>query len=378
MENVIIWYITDNENGEKIADSIRKLGLTIHLIKNKKNFKDSDIISSKINLFIFDLKKWKLSQIMSLLRSDERISNCMKFVILFKKQIKEASLASINQLHVEYISRKVIAKEFVLLLEKSIIVERYKEMMSYFSIEAEERIQSHESLMDIARKDAFESDKEKDAFIDIIRHEKHLLEEQNKLTVAIRDFTMMRQTEMFELKSRIQAEEMLGDLRRNELMDAQEVMKAQEAVLNFSSDELKGANKIIDATEKVQELSRTEALKLHNVMNAQEAVLDYSSSELDDANKIINATEKVQELSREEALELHDVMEAQEAVIDYSTDELKGANKIIDATEKVQELSRSEALKLHSDLTRLIQENKQLEKENKNLQKEIKLLKKKG
>lgn len=264
MENVAIWYITDNGDGEKIAVAIKKLGLTIHLIKKDKNLKNADIISEKVNIFIFDIKEKKLAQIMSLIRNNEKISNCLKFVILFKKQIKEASISSLNQLHVEYISRKVNIKEFVLLLEKSIIVERYKDMMRYFSIDAEDRIQNHESLMDIARKDAFESDKEKDAFIDIIRHEKHLVEEQNKLNKAIREFTMLRQTEMFELKNRIKAEEMLGDLRRNELLDAHNVVQAQEAVLDYSSTELKGANKIIDATEKVQELSRAEALKLHS------------------------------------------------------------------------------------------------------------------
>jgi hypothetical protein len=65
------------------------------------------------------------------------------------------------------------------------------------------------------------------------------------------------------MKDRIKAEEMLTDLRRKELMDANSVIKAQESLIDFSSLELHEANKIIDAKERVEELGRLEAIGLH-------------------------------------------------------------------------------------------------------------------
>nr|HPJ40583.1 hypothetical protein [Spirochaetota bacterium] len=93
---------------------------------------------------------------------------------------------------------------------------------------------------------------------------KHLMDEQTRLNRAIKEFTLMRQRELFDIKNRVKAEEMLADLRRLEMLDAKNIIRAQEAVIDFSSRELKEAGKIIDATEKVQELSRVEAMELHN------------------------------------------------------------------------------------------------------------------
>jgi hypothetical protein len=87
--------------------------------------------------------------------------------------------------------------------------------------------------------------------------------------MAVREFTLMRQKEMFDIKNRIKAEEMLADLRRIEMMDAQSIIKAQEAVIDFSSRELKEAGRIIDANEKVRELSRAEAIDLHEQIRAE-------------------------------------------------------------------------------------------------------------
>ena len=58
------------------------------------------------------------------------------------------------------------------------------------------------------------------------------------------------------------AEEMLADLRRSELMDANSVIKAQESLIDFSSRELHEANRIINAAESVVELGRQEAISL--------------------------------------------------------------------------------------------------------------------
>ncbi len=262
MENVKIWYLTDHDDGAKMAQEIGDLGLDVNLVK-QKTLKKANIQNDVINIFIFDQKKQGFMDIVAQVRDDNRLEKFLKFVVVSKREVRKAVNVAINIFHVEFIARPLRSKEFILLLEKSIIVERYREMMRYISREAGARIEAYENLMDINRKDIFESEKEKESFEKILDYEKHLLVEQVKLNKAIKRFTLMRQKEMFDIKNRVKAEEMLADLRRKEMMDAQQIIRAQEALIDYSSRELKEASRIIDATEKVQELSRSEALQLH-------------------------------------------------------------------------------------------------------------------
>ena len=102
-----------------------------------------------------------------------------------------------NLMHVEFISRPVSDREFLLLLEKTILVERYREIMKYISEEAESRIEAFENLMDIKRKDIFASEEEKEGFKNILNYEKNLIKKQSDLNKAIREYTQKRQKEIF-------------------------------------------------------------------------------------------------------------------------------------------------------------------------------------
>jgi len=263
MEQVTIWYITDNNKGERVRDAIDSLGLSVRLIKGFDPA-NINIVDNEINFFIFDLYDTGITEIFNGIKNDQRLFGSIKFVLLSKKEIKHASGISVNMLRLELISRPVNIREFLLLIEKSILVERYREIMKYISRESKQRIETYEGLMDINRKKSiFSSEKELETFEKIISYEKNLLKEQAKLNKAIRDFTLLRQSELFDMRSRIDAEEMLSDLRRKELLDAWNTIEAQESVLNFSAKELDVAHKIINASENVQELSRKEAIDLH-------------------------------------------------------------------------------------------------------------------
>ncbi|MDY6969397.1 MAG: hypothetical protein SVR08_12195 [Spirochaetota bacterium] len=261
MERINIWYLTDNEDGLRIANSIVELGLNLQLIK-KKNLKNIDIPIYNINIFIIDYRDREIDDVVSMIKNDERMHHFLKFFILYKRQINKALKICSNILHIEFLSRPIDKREFALLLEKSVIVERYREMMRYVSREVEERIDAYENIMDINRKDIFVTEKERDAFEKILDYEKHLMSEQMKLNKAIEEISIVRQNEMLYLKKRINAEEMLEDLRRKELMDANSVIQAQENVIDYSSMKLMEATEVIDATERVVELSRNEALQL--------------------------------------------------------------------------------------------------------------------
>ncbi len=287
MERTDIWYCTDNDKGKEIYETLKLLGLNIVLVEDK-NFSSCNVLPSQINIFIIDLVTVEFSEILSMLRKDERLHKFIKYLILFKKQIRKASQLSIDVMHLEILSRPIKKREFSLLLEKSIIVERYKEMLNLYSLEATERIEAYTNLLDINRKESFFDEKEKNIFSKIINFEKHILNEQKELNVAIANYTRLRQKELFDLKKRIDAEEMLSELRRKELMDAKSVIEAQSAVIEYSSKELQSAEEIIHATEAVQELSRLEAIKLHEELEKEKKKNEVLQKKIDMLEKKIN------------------------------------------------------------------------------------------
>ncbi len=262
MEQVTIWYLKDNDSGMKLVNAITGLGLTVNLISGFK-LKSANIIEEEINILIYDILDVPPDTLLGEIMKDERLQSFLKFIMIKKSQLKGLMKLNYNMMHLEFLNRPVDKRELLLLLEKSIIVERYREIMKLISKESESRIEAYEGLMDINRKNVFESEKEKMAFEKILAFEKNLMKEQSNLSCAIRDFTLLRQIDLFDMRDCIKAEEMLAELRRKELIDAHDVIQAQESVLDYSAKELDDAKKIIDAREKVEELSRSEIIELH-------------------------------------------------------------------------------------------------------------------
>ena len=262
MQGVNIWYLTNYKEGEVLAHAIKVLGPNLMLVV-KKDFKHEDIYVDDINVFVINLRDMPISEIISIVREDQRLDGFMKFVILNKKDIIKAVNLSFDILHVEFMSKPIRKDEFLLLLEKTIVVERYRAIMKQISGELEMRIETYENMMDIHRKDILVSEEELEAFNKILKYEKRLVQEQSRLNKAIVKFNFLRRKEMFDLQNRIGAEEMIEGLRRKELLDAKCVIQAQESVIDFSTKKLIEANQVIDANEKVVELGRKEAIRLH-------------------------------------------------------------------------------------------------------------------
>ncbi len=196
-------------------------------------------------------------------------------------------------MHLEFISRTMARPEFLLLLEKSVLVERYREILKTMSQDAQSRIEIYEGMLDINRKNQiFVSEKEKLAFEHIITYEKNLLREQMKLSKAISNFALLRHSELFDMKKRINVEELLNDLRRKEMLEAQKVIEAQESVIHYSAKELDTAKKIINASENVAELSRMESLNLHGELEQQKILNRALSEEID---RLINEIKTLNE-----------------------------------------------------------------------------------
>ena len=284
MEAVNILYLSDYEGGKALSDALVSIGFDVSLIAGR-DFSDVEINQDEPHLIVIDCPALSPERLIPMIIADTRLQNYQKFIIMSVDKTDEAIALSGDILHIDFISRPFNKRELLILLEKAVLVEQYRNMMKAISRDAEDRIGEFESIMHTHKKNMLDTKSENEAFDRIMTFEKKMIEEQKKLNEAIRDFTALRHKELFDLKSRLRAEELLDAFRRSEMLDAHDMIWAQQVVIDLSTKELGDARNIIKAAEINGELSREEAIALHEKLNSERERNTRLSEELDALRK---------------------------------------------------------------------------------------------
>jgi vacuolar-type H+-ATPase subunit I/STV1 len=262
MSDTEIIYISQQNEENKIVSNLIKYGFSPRWV----NYKDIE----KLNFphpcaIIIDIDSNNLSSAIEKLSSLKGFDEAIKLILVDNPDIPTLDWQVKNY---DFIIRPVDSINLSLLIEKTVLVDRYRNMMGLLAKESESRIGILEHLINL--KGSAESDfsTERDLFLKVLDLEKKLLQEQLSLNESIRNIALFRKNEYISMKDRIKAEELLADLRRKELIDTRSTISAQENLIDFSSKELHEAKKIIDARESVEELGRLEAIQLHEEIKA--------------------------------------------------------------------------------------------------------------
>ena len=162
VENIMIWYFTDNESGKKTASAIEGLGLSVNLLETL-NLAGvlTNVDYEGVNIFIFDMAEDAPQKIIDYCISEKKIRGFAKFVLLSKKNLKEALLISFNIDRLEFLSKPVNTDEFLLLLEKVIVIEYCRKNIPANGLGA---LNLLEGFLSIGRKDVFDHKNELDFF----------------------------------------------------------------------------------------------------------------------------------------------------------------------------------------------------------------------
>lgn len=261
MYDIEIIYFTDNHENDPLVHKLTRGGFNIR-IADYKTAADESYKSGSI--LVFDIKGIEPFSLLKDISGIRWMVDDIKLIFADPGSISGESHHAANVNNFDFIERPVEPRSFTLLLEKTLLVEKYRRMMNLVSRESSSRIEVFEHLLNLKNSDESDVAVEKSMFLKILDFEKRLMQEQLNLNESIRNIALFRKSEFLAMKDRIRAEEMLGDLRRKELMDANNVISAQEGLLEFSSRQLLDAKKIIDAKEHVEELGRAEAMRLHD------------------------------------------------------------------------------------------------------------------
>lgn len=264
MRKVHVWFISDNPEGDAIAKNLSGCDSEVEVdLILPDQFVSDKLDDTAMNIAIIDAYCDSLEKILSFLANHPKLNSCLKYVMVDKSIVHQALRTLDRIMHLEVIERPVDSREFILLVEKSMLVERYRELVDRLSSEYEKRIASYETLLQLNHDVSVDGDEKLKAFENIARFEKELLAEQQRLVAAIRDFSTFRRRDVAELRKFLDAGRILDELRERELIEATRVIKAQEKVLELSHREINDYLSALRAQEITVELSREEALALH-------------------------------------------------------------------------------------------------------------------
>jgi len=262
MTDTEIIYISQQNEENKILSSLIKYGFSTKWV----NYKDTKNISFPHPcVVVLDIDSNKLSYVLENLLTYKGFDEAIKLILVDNPDIP---LSDCNLKNYDFIMRPVDSVNLSLLIEKTVLVDRYRNMMGLLAKESESRIGILEHIINLRGSGDSDFSTERDLFLKVLDLEKKLLQEQLSLNESIRNIALFRKNEYISMKDRIKAEELLADLRRKELIDARSTISAQENLIDFSSKELHEAKKIIDARESVEELGRLEAIQLHEEIKA--------------------------------------------------------------------------------------------------------------
>ena len=148
---VKVWYLSNNEAGKKLSLQVKNLGIQTSYfdIAEVSNIAP---LQEHINVFIFDLDL-QTDLVVDIVIKDKRFKNSLKLCLLSKKQIQEFTEKSYNAFKLELLPRPINDETFLLLLEKSILVELYRDLLNGDNSNA------FEGIMEIKRKNIFAADK---------------------------------------------------------------------------------------------------------------------------------------------------------------------------------------------------------------------------
>lgn len=264
MKKVNVWLISDNFEGDAIAKAMENVDPDIQLnVCGPDHFNARMLDFSMTNIAVLDVFVSSLEDILSFLAGHPELNQMLKYVVV-EQAILHESLRTLDRImHLEVIARPIEPREFALLIEKSLLVERYRELVDRLSSEYERRIASYESLLEINRESRNAGNDQISTFEKIAVFEKELLAEQRQLVAAIEDFASFSRRDVAEMRKFLDAGRILDELRERELMDATRVIKAQEKVLELSHREIDDYLRAMKAQEITVELSREEAIALH-------------------------------------------------------------------------------------------------------------------
>lgn len=254
MKNIHILIVSDNKEGTQIARELKELEIFVSTLKLNKIYL-LDMSKAKIVILIINLDNISLDKILAELEKQKIPGNWLKFIFLKNKFLKDIRYENFNIFHLEFLQRPVRIAEFLLLMEKTILTEKFKLMLREVSVELKEKSESMENLYNVMRKKLFNDNSSSiEVFSKIIKMQKRLDDETLKMQNSIKKFSSFRQKNLY-FEDTDQSESIFESLIPAKPQKNQEISEniknLQETNIGLEKDLIAAGNRILELEKEL-------------------------------------------------------------------------------------------------------------------------------
>ena len=259
MVNSNIWHIS---NGKDFPLELWKHPSFSIQVKNIdfKSWSKIDLKPNELNIIFFQISRseWEKNK-NKIIREFDTNPNATLFLIapIDKKEFSEDSKGS--YLVLSYPLRKKEIKHFI---DKALQAELYKRASYEISQNCIDNMNYVQGIFDLATKENLDKQNTIVAMEKMIEYHSKVKNYQENMNLAIDQVNVLRNEEVLMLHERLKANEMIDELKTEELKEAQKIREATEAALQFSRIEEITQDKIINAQNKLFEYTDMEIKQL--------------------------------------------------------------------------------------------------------------------
>jgi|GEM_PF-4901028 len=261
MERANILFCSDGNSGPLLAGKLMDLKINVTSLGFSEFLSRDSVRHDIIIFFIEDVSSQDdLVEVLS----DNRFESILKIVIS-DSSFREKFFENHNKTSwIQFYTLPLHENEFLFAIEKVIVIDQYKRVFEGITENSASRLEQVKLFLLSERDEKMKISGESGFLVNLLDFEKKIIMDQVALNESVREIATYRNMEYSALKDRVEAEEHLEKMRRDELLEARKIIEAQGKLIDHSVRELHEANRILDARESVEELSRSEAISLHD------------------------------------------------------------------------------------------------------------------
>ncbi len=261
MEGIKVFIVTDNNEGKRITEGFRELDTQVEEFASFKRISKIDTQKYYVALLIVHLDDMNLTKTIRDLEKVSSNASMLKFVFLRRNTMKQLDAENYNILHLEFLLRPVRLSEFFLLMEKSIMAERFKTMLQESSKNLKDKGDGVEYLFEVFRKKMLEEKGSSNEIFEKILHlQQKMNEETDRTQRNMNLFSRVKQKNLY-VEDQILIEELLGPILPLEQIKNQDKLKAienlQDSNIDLEEALIAAQSKILDLQYEVESLKKS-------------------------------------------------------------------------------------------------------------------------
>ncbi|MCB1138334.1 MAG: hypothetical protein KDK23_06230 [Leptospiraceae bacterium] len=215
-----------------------------------------------IHLFCIQGENGQADYIRDLLEKSSDLIPYLRVLIVPENEYQEHLQGLRGNLRIALIDDSIRSDNLRLLLETLINNEYYRAIIQTFARDLRGQSRAFDGFRELARKELAQSKEESAAFQRLLDYESSYRDFEGKVEKAMQEALALKDREVVELTSRMQAMERLSEFRDKELKDARETLDAAQKALDLSRTENMEREKIIDALQRLNIYTDQEVVEL--------------------------------------------------------------------------------------------------------------------